>query len=64
MIRLLILVKYTSLAKNYSIYFYVTKNLCLCIFEIYRILVIYLTERDEDDSQATDTDHSAFYITF
>jgi hypothetical protein len=56
LIRFLILIMYTSVAKNYSIYFYVAKNLCLCIFEVYRIAVIYISE-EEDSLDSLDNTH-------
>jgi hypothetical protein len=53
LIRLIILIEYTSFAKNYSIYFYVAKNFCLCLFEMYRITIIYFAERNHNAPQTT-----------
>lgn len=34
-----------SASRDYSIYFYVAKNFILCIFEIYRIIIIFYYHR-------------------
>ena len=49
-IRLMILIKYKSLAKNYSIYFYVVKNLVLCFFEIYRVIIIFTESKKHEQN--------------
>ncbi len=59
MIRLLILIKYSSLKKDYSIYFYVVKNFFLCLFELYRIAIIYFVEKNHHSLQPTTTETTA-----
>jgi hypothetical protein len=43
--RIAKLIKYQSSLKDYSICYYVAKNFLLCIFEIYRIGVLYMQYR-------------------
>ena len=45
-IRLLILIYYNQLSKNYTLYFFVIKNLILAIYEIYLISLISFQHRD------------------
>ena len=40
-IRVLKLIRFRESLLDYSVYFFATKNLVLCIFEVYRIGVIY-----------------------
>ena len=39
--RFFILVNYESTSKNYTLYFFVIKNFALCLFEIYRIIILF-----------------------
>jgi hypothetical protein len=43
--RIAKLIKYRKSITDYAIYYYVAKNFLLCIFEIYRIGVLYLKHR-------------------
>ena len=44
-IRLLILIFYNQLSKNYTLYFFVIKNLMLAASEIYLVCLIIFEER-------------------
>ena len=50
-IRLIVLIYYESTSKNYTLYFFVVKNFILCIFQIYRIIVIIIEEFQENQNQ-------------
>jgi hypothetical protein len=43
-IRLMVLLRYQSTTKNYTLYFFVIKNFVLCLFELYRIVVLLCAE--------------------
>lgn len=44
-IRLLILINYKQLSKNYNLYFFVIKNILLALFEIYLVFVTIYNEK-------------------
>ena len=41
-VRLLYLIFYQQLNKNYNLYFYVVKNFVLCLFDVYLSIVIFI----------------------
>jgi hypothetical protein len=43
-IRLIILVNFESTTRNYTFYFFIIKNFFLVIFELYRILELFVIE--------------------
>ena len=43
-VRLIILIKFESTSRNYTFYFVTAKNFFLVLFEIYRIVVLFLIE--------------------
>lgn len=49
-IRLLILVYYSNLQSNYTLYFFVAKSLILVIFELYYIVAI-ITENQKEEKR-------------
>jgi hypothetical protein len=71
LIRLGKLIKFKNSLHDYSIYFYVAKNFLLCLFEIYRILVIFYYHRkhlkasnsykNKSSSGQTRSDHHNHY---
>jgi hypothetical protein len=44
LIRLDILVRHEATTQNYTLYFFVAKNLILCVFEMYRCCVLFFDE--------------------
>jgi hypothetical protein len=56
-IRLFKLIKFNKASRDYSIYFYVAKNFILCIFEIYRIIIIFYYHRKHSGGESSSPKH-------
>jgi len=48
-LRLAVIINYEQLSKNYSLYFFVIKNLILACYEVYYVGLIFLKEEEKEE---------------
>lgn len=47
--RFYLLVTYETTSKNYTLYFFLIKNLLLVVFELYKVAIILIEELSDED---------------